>query len=128
MLEQVRPWALSRFNVSLPTNKTVICGFSAGGEASLAVGFRHPDIFGAVFSCSPGTGYRPPQALPDLRPAVYLVAGNREPFFMANTQRWADALCGANGDCVIVDGRGPHGDAFWTQEIPVMLAWALKDE
>lgn len=60
----------------------------AGGELSLALGFRHPQFFGMVFSCSPGAGYKPDGSLPDLRPAVCLVAGDGKPFFLENAQRW----------------------------------------
>lgn len=126
LLEEVRPWALSRFNASLPVQRTAFCGISASGELSLAMGFRHPDIFGIVFSCSPGAGYRPPEVLPTLRPAVYLVAGDKESFFLENAQRWADALNDVSGDVVMAEREGGHGDKFWREEFPVMLAWVLK--
>lgn len=126
VIDEVRPWALSRFNVSLPAHRTIFCGISASGELSLAMGFRHPDIFGVVFSCSPGAGYRPPEALPASRPAVYLVAGEKEPFFLENAQRWADAQSAGGGDVVMAEREGGHGDKFWREEFPLMLAWALK--
>lgn len=126
LLDEVRPWALSHINVSLPAQRTVFCGISAGGELSLAMGFRHPGVFGVVFSCSPGVGYRPPEVLPASRPAVYLVAVDKEPFFLENAKRWADALGAAAGDVVMAEREGGHGDKFWREEFPVMLAWALK--
>ena len=46
----------------------------------------------AVFSASPGGGYRPPGVMPGSIPRAYLVAGTLEPFFHENATRWADAL------------------------------------
>ncbi len=47
----------SRFGVALPAERTAVFGASAGGELALAIGLRHPDVYGAVFSASPGGGY-----------------------------------------------------------------------
>ena len=63
-VEDVRQWVQSRFGVALPAERTAVWGASIGGELALAMGFRHPDIYGAVFSTSPGGGYRPPAATP----------------------------------------------------------------
>ena len=63
-VEDVRRWVRSRFGVALPADRTAVYGVSASGEFSLAMGLRHPDIYGAVFSASPGAGYRPPDMLP----------------------------------------------------------------
>ena len=48
-LEDVRQWARSRFGVALPAERTAVLGVSASGEFALAMGLRHPDIYGAVF-------------------------------------------------------------------------------
>src|ERR1700678_2257530 len=58
-VEDVRQWARSRFGVALPADRTAVFGYSAGGELALALGLRHPDVYGAVFSGSPGGGYTP---------------------------------------------------------------------
>jgi enterochelin esterase-like enzyme len=70
----VRRWVRSRFGVALPAERIVVCGVSASGELSLALGLRHPNVYGAVFSASPGAGYRPPAAMPSPLPRAYLVA------------------------------------------------------
>src|SRR5262249_5880382 len=57
-------WAQSRFGVTLPAERTAVFGVSAGGELALAIGLRHPDRYGAIFSASPGAGYRPPDRMP----------------------------------------------------------------
>src|SRR5262249_14405435 len=59
-VEDVRRWVRSRFGVALPTERTAVFGYSAGAELALALGLRHPDVYGAVFSGSPGGGYKPP--------------------------------------------------------------------
>jgi enterochelin esterase-like enzyme len=124
-VEDVRQWSQARFGVDLPADRTAVWGASIGGEFALAIGLRHPDIYGAVFCISPGAGYRPPVAMPSPLPRVYLVAGTLEPFFLENAKRWADALRDAAADVVMSDRIGSHGDAFWQEEFPLMVAWAF---
>lgn len=121
----VRGWVGSRFGVVLPAERTAVCGVSAGGEFSLAMGLGHPDCFGVVFSASPGAGFRPPVVLRSPLPRTYLVAGTLEPFFLANAVRWADALGEAGGEVVLRERVGEHGGAFWAEEFPLMVAWAF---
>jgi enterochelin esterase-like enzyme len=125
-VEDVRRWAATRLAVRLPPGRTAVCGVSAGAELALAMGLRHPGIYGAVFAASPGAGFRPPAALPGRLPRTYLVAGTEEPFFLDNARRWADALRGAGGDVVLTERAGSHGDAFWKHEFPPMVAWAFE--
>jgi enterochelin esterase-like enzyme len=120
-----RQWVRSRFSVALPAERTAVFGVSASAELALAMGLRHPDIYGAVFCASPGAGYRPPASMPDSLPRAYLVAGTLEPFFLENATRWAVALRDAGADVVMTERVGSHGDAFWRQEFPLMVAWAF---
>jgi enterochelin esterase-like enzyme len=121
----VRDWVRSRFNVALPADRTAVCGVSASGELALAMGLRHPDLYGAVFCASPGGGYYPPAVMPSPLPRTYLVAGLQEPWFLENATRWADALRDAGADVVITERTGDHGDPFWQAEFPLMVAWAF---
>jgi enterochelin esterase-like enzyme len=123
--EDVGRWARARFGVALPAERTAVCGVSAGGELALAMGLRHPEVYGTVLCASPGGGYRPPAALPSSLPRTYLVAGTLEPFFLDNATRWADALRDAGADVVLSERVGSHGDAFWREEFPLMVAWAF---
>jgi enterochelin esterase-like enzyme len=125
-VKDLRGWARSRFDVNLPVDRTAVFGVSASGELALAMGLRHPDIYGTVFCASPGAGYRPPAAMPDLLPRAYLVAGTHEPFFLENATRWADALSDAGAEVVMTQRTGSHGDAFWREEFPLMAAWAFE--
>jgi enterochelin esterase-like enzyme len=124
-VEDVRQWVRSRFGVAPRAERTAVWGASVGGELALAIGLRHPDVYGAVFSASPGGGYRPPAVMPSPLPRVYLVAGTLEPFFLSNARRWAVALGEAGADVVMAERVGSHGDAFWTEEFPLMVAWAF---
>lgn len=124
-IEDVRRWVRSRFNVALPAKRTAVCGVSASGELSLAIGLRHPDIYGTVFSASPGGGYRPPAVMPSPLPRTYLVAGTLEPFFLENATRWAAALRDAGADVEMSERVASHDDVMWREEFPLMVAWAF---
>ncbi|MEA5367330.1 alpha/beta hydrolase-fold protein [Amycolatopsis sp., V23-08] len=125
-VEDVRRWARSRFGVALPAERTAVFGVSAGGELALAMGLRHPDVYGTVLCASPGGGYQPPAVLPKPLPRAYLVGGTGEPWFLANATRWADALRDAGADVVLTERDGSHGGAFWREEFPLMMAWAFR--
>ncbi|MEU8637692.1 alpha/beta hydrolase-fold protein [Amycolatopsis sp. NPDC048633] len=124
-VEDFRRWARSRFDVALPVERTAVFGVSVDGELALAIGLRHPDIYGAVFCASPGGGYRPPAVLLARLPRAYLVGGTGEPWFLANATRWAGALRDAGADVVMRERPGSHGGAFWQGEFPLMAAWAF---
>src|SRR5271163_1162210 len=125
-VEDVRRWTESRFAVALPAERTAVFGVSAGGELALALGLRHPHLYGAVFCASPGGGYQPPAVMPSPLPRTYLVAGIQEPFFLENARRWADSLRDAGADVMMTERAGGHGDPFWQTEFPLMVAWAFR--
>jgi len=127
LINEVRSWANSRFNLNLTKDKTAAFGVSASGELALALGARHPNIFGAVFSASPGAGYRPANEIIDLLPPTYLVAGIQEPFFLDNAVRWAEALKVKGKDVVLVKRNAGHDDAMWRAELPKMVAWGFSN-
>jgi enterochelin esterase-like enzyme len=102
-----------------------VCGVSAGGELALAIGLRHADLYGAIFSASPGAGYRPPDVMPRPLPRTYLVAGKLEPFFLNNAARWAAALRDAAADVVMTERIAGHDHAMWREGFPLMVAWAF---
>jgi enterochelin esterase-like enzyme len=124
-VEDVRGWVQACFGVGMPAERTAVFGVSAGGELALAIGLRHPDVYGAIFCASPGGGYQPPGVLPSPVPRAYLVAGTLEPFFRKNATRWATALRNAGAEVVLTERVGSHGDAFWREELPLMVAWAF---
>jgi enterochelin esterase-like enzyme len=105
-VEDVRRWTAARFGVALPAGRTAVFGVSAGEELALAMGLRHPDVYGAVFCASPGAGYRPPTLMPKSLPHVYLVAGTLEPFFLENATMWATALRDAGAEVIVSERVG----------------------
>jgi enterochelin esterase-like enzyme len=121
----VRRWVASRFGVALPANRTGVFGYSAGGELALALGLRHPDVYGTVFCGSPGGGYQPTDAMPSSLPRVYLFGGTREPFFLDNATRWAVALRENGAEVVLSERDVAHGARPWQPEFPLMLEWAF---
>jgi pimeloyl-ACP methyl ester carboxylesterase len=125
-VEDVRGWVRVRFGIRMPAERTAVFGVSAGGELALAIGLRHPDVYGAIFCASPGGGYKLPGVMPSSLPRAYLVAGTLEPFFRDNTTRWATALRDAGAEVVLTERVGSHGDAFWQEELPLMVAWAFE--
>jgi enterochelin esterase-like enzyme len=124
LVDAVVPWVRSRFELDLPASRVAVWGASLGGELALAMGLRHPDVFGVVLSLSPGAGFRPAEVLPSPLPRVYLAAGTQEPFFLENATRWGDALRVAGADVVLEARDGDHGGPFWFEELPAMVAWA----
>jgi enterochelin esterase-like enzyme len=124
-VDDVGRWVQSRFGVAFAAERTAVWGASLGGQLALAMGVRHPYIFGAAFSVSPGAGYRPPPVMPSALPRVYLVAGTQEQFFLENATRWADALRDAGADVVMTERAGEHGGPFWGEEFPLMVTWAF---
>jgi enterochelin esterase-like enzyme len=124
-VEDVGAWVRSRFAVTLSAARTAVCGVSASGELALAIGLRHPDLYGAIFSASPGAGYRPPDRMPSPLPRTYLVAGTLEPFFLNNAARWEAALRDAAADVVMTERIAGHDYTMWREEFPLMVAWAF---
>lgn len=127
-VEDVREWVRTRFDVALPADRTAVFGVSASAELALAMGIRHPEIYGSVFCASPGAGYRPPPTLAAPLPRAYFVAGRQERFFVKNAARWARALHEAGADVTMTQRDGGHGDPFWKEEFPRMVAWAFAPE
>ena len=124
-VEDVRTWVRSRFGLTLSAERTAVFGVSARGELALALGLRHPELYGAIFSASPGAGYRPPGVLPSRLPRTYLVAGSLEPFFLDNAARWAAALRGSTAHVVMRERVAGHNDEMWREEFPLMIRWAF---
>ena len=128
LVDEVRSWVNTKFNVNLPRYRTVAYGVSAGAELALALGGRHPNIFGAVFAASPGAGYRPKDEIIDAMPPTYLVAGSQEPFFLENALRWAKALGDNGNENVLEERNAGHDEMMWRGELPKMVTWAFSWE
>lgn len=126
LVRDVRDWANASLGLALPRERSAILGVSAGGELALALGARHPDMFGAVLAASPGAGFRPSAATVRAMPPTYLIAGRQEPFFLENAQRWAEALQAHGTEMTMVVRDGGHDDTMWRAELPKMVEWAFS--
>ncbi len=126
-VEDVRAWTRSVLDVELAAERTAVWGASLGGELALAMGLRHPEIFGVVFCASPGGGFTPASsAWPSVVPRTYLVGGRQEQWFLDNASSWADALSAMGADVAIEKREGEHGGQFWYDEFPLMVSWAFS--
>ena len=54
ILDEVIPLIDDTYRTKKSSESRGICGFSMGGFGSLNLALRHPDVFGAVYSMSPG--------------------------------------------------------------------------
>jgi hypothetical protein len=61
LVDDVRRWLATRFGVDVPRRCTAMVG-------ALAIGLRHPDIFGAILCASSDAGYLPPATMPGAAP------------------------------------------------------------
>jgi enterochelin esterase-like enzyme len=126
-VEDVCAWTRSDLDVELAAERTAVWGASLGGELALAMGLRHPEIFGVVLCASPGGGFTPASgALPSVVPRAYLVGGRQEQWFLDNASSWADALSATGADVAIEKREGEHGGQFWYDEFPSMVSWAFN--
>lgn len=128
LIEGVRTWVNSSFGINLPDVRTAAYGVSAGGELALALGIRHSNIFDAVFSASPGAGYKPTDDIISTMPSTYLVAGIQEPFFLENATRWATALQENGREVTLKERHAGHDETMWRAELPKMLTWAFHNK
>ena len=124
-VEDVRGWVRSRFGVALPAERTGRVRCVGQWRARTCHGTSASRYLRCRFCASPGAGYRPPTLLPSPLPRTYLVAGTSKPFFLKNANRWAGALRDAGADVVMRQRVGNHGDPFWAEEFPRMVAWAF---
>ena len=128
-IEDVRTWVTSELRVELAAERAAVWGASLGGEFALAMGLRHPDLFGGILCASPGGGFTPAAAtVPSEAPRTYLVGGTEEPWFLDNASRWADALREAGADVVLQAQAGEHGGAFWYDQFPHMISWLFGSD
>ena len=126
-VDDVRAWVQSDLGVGLAIDRNAVWGASLGGELALAMGLRHPEVYGVVLCASPGGGFTPASGgLPSAVPRTYLVGGRQEQWFLDNASRWFDALSEAGVDVVIEKRDGEHGGAFWYDEFPLMVSWAFS--
>ncbi len=124
-VHDVGRWVESRFGVALPADRTAVWGASLGGELALALGLRHPDVYGAVFSRRPAPATSRRRYCRVRFPASTSSRAGKSSSSSPTRTRWADALRNADADVALMQRDGEHGGAFWGEEFPLMVAWAF---
>ena len=125
-VDDVRRWVSSRFGTALPADRTAVLGVS--GEWRVGARTRTSPsrrLWRGLLRLTRRRVISRLTAMPGSLPRTYLVAGTMEPFFTANAKRWEAALNDAGADVVMRERIGSHGDAFWQEEFPLMVAWAF---
>ena len=125
-VDDVRRWVGSRFGVAPPAN-TRPCSASrpvansrwrSGWDtrtSTVRSSARHPAAVTDHLPCC-----RARFRASTSSPAHWSRFSSRTPTL------WADALRAAGADVVLTERVGGHGDAFWREEFPLMVAWAFQ--
>jgi enterochelin esterase-like enzyme len=146
----VMPWADAHLPLSPLRTQHAIGGLSAGGYGGLAIGLRHPRLFGTLESWS---GYaRPPRDGPFAHASVrrlasvdaslllrrelpllrrlgtrfYLSVGRQDVHDIGDTLAIARELRRLDLPHRLVVRHGGHGGRFWKAQFPAALRYALR--
>jgi len=113
-----------------------IGGISRGGFWAFEIGFRHPDLFGAIGGHSPffdannaGPGYNPlslaksVQFAPGKQPRIWIDAG-KDDYARPNIEVFQRTLSGRNIDPgYTMNPTGKHEVAYWAQHVSEYLSF-----
>ena len=116
-VEDVRRWVGSSFGVALPAERTPCAAYRPAPSSHSRWGFGIGSLrIGLLLS--PGGGYRPRSVMPSPLPRAYLTAGTREPFFLVNATRWADALRAAGAAVMMTERVGERWRLVLAGRVP----------
>jgi len=134
LLEEVRPFLLSKHRVLAGAENTGIGGSSLGGLVSLYLGLRLPHVFGKIAALSPSVWWnqrvilRFADAAPvDALPRIWLDIGTREGGrIVEDVERFRDILLGKgwrlDRDLHYQRVEGAeHNEAAWAQRVAPFL-------
>jgi predicted alpha/beta superfamily hydrolase len=134
LLEEVRPFLLSKYRVLSGAENTGIGGSSLGGLVSLYLGLRLPHVFGKIAALSPSVWWnqrvilRFADAAPvDPLPRIWLDIGTREgERIVEDVERFRDILLGKgwrlSRDLHYQRVEGAeHNEAAWAQRVAPFL-------
>jgi enterochelin esterase-like enzyme len=149
VVQDVVPWADRHLPLAAAPRARTLAGFSAGAYGSIAIGLRHPGLFGTLESWSgyftaPRDGslanataaermVHDPQALLPADAAklraghvrFFLSAGRREPKTLLAARGFARELAGLGLDHVLDVTEGGHHGRAWRAVLPTGLLYAL---
>lgn len=134
LLEEVRPFVMSRYRMLDGTDNTGIGGSSLGGLVSLYLGLQKPEIFGKIAALSPSIWWNGRVILrfasnAGVKPIsrIWLDVGTREgPRTVDDVERFRDILIGKGWqpERDLHYGRiegAEHNEAAWAQRVGPFL-------
>lgn len=126
-LEEVLPWAESRFGAPKKRDCRIVLGFSNRANFAMQMGIRHPQQFGSVIAFSPAGNQPTLEAWPAQPwPAFFLLGGTREPEIHRGVVAWAAAFESRGIRHVVHAPAAGHEVRQWLKSLPEALEWALN--
>ena len=138
LLNGLLPTLESKFRVETRASSRALLGVSRGGVWALEIGMRHPETFDTLIALSPALAYNHPRraydpfeiasASAELPTHILITAGDREPQFADEIDRFAEVLELSQIDFTYLQHAGRHEDAAWQsimQQVFRFLAEAL---
>jgi enterochelin esterase-like enzyme len=112
-----------RYNISERASERALLGVSRGGVWALEIGMRHAELFNIVAALSPALAYNHPRraydpfdialTIDEIPEHILISAGDREPQFADEINRFADTLEQADISYLYIRNEGRHEDAAW---------------
>ena len=128
LLDEVIPWAESRYGAPPERGQRAVFGVSNSGGWAMQMGLRHPDRFAHVIAFSPG-GVRSGHMNADMRfaPPVrfLLLAGSLEPVFERVARTWVDELEAKGVEHRLIEVVAGHDWNVWRNEFGGAVQWAF---
>lgn len=124
LIEEVLPWAEAKFNAPKDKNKRAVFGASNGGSFALAMGIRHPEIFGHIiaFSATWSLNLSTPNWKPTQAPSQYLLVGALE---SASTRKlnkeWSETAQKSGATVTLREPVAGHDSVVWREWFPHSL-------
>jgi enterochelin esterase-like enzyme len=124
LIDEVLPWAESKFNAPKNRNGRAVFGASNGGSFALAMGIRNPDIFGRIIAFSPtwSLNLSNPSWKPAQAPSQYLLVGLLE---SAGTRKlvkeWAETAQKNKAVVTLSEPVAGHDSVVWREWFPNAL-------
>lgn len=138
LLEELKPFVDAEFPTDAQPAATALAGSSMGGLVTLAVGLRHPHVFGALGVMSPSVWWGRRAILRSIRarrfpvkPRIWLDVGHGEPEPAVDDVRALRRVLLRSGWSEPDDLRyhedpiGDHGEAAWAGRAAEMLRFLV---
>jgi enterochelin esterase-like enzyme len=124
LMNEVLPWVEAKFNAPKNRNKRAFFGASNGGSFALAMGIRHPNVFGHIIAFSPtwSLNLSSPSWTPEQAPSQYLLVGSLE---SASTRKlvkdWAEVAQKNKATVTMNEVVTGHDSVVWREWFPNAL-------